>query len=93
MPIVRHTYSRTSVSKEIYLVVDGRDDSSSDPHTDQETAVEVLMEEEGLDHCHYKQEHCIQIASPVRLRGVLCETDHQSVEVGQRERRRDVYMQ
>jgi len=69
-----------------YLFVNSSNDGRPDPHPYDETSVEVLVQEEGLDHSCHKEEDSIEVAIPVWLRLVLSECDHQSEEErGERE--------
>jgi hypothetical protein len=65
----------------MYLIVYGCDDGCPDPHSDGEAAMEVLVEEQGLDHGRQEQDNSIDIAMPVRITLILGEIDHQPANV------------
>lgn len=64
----------------LYLFVNSSNDGRPDPHPHDETSVEILVQEEGLDDSRHKQEDSVEVAIPVWLRLVLSECDHQSEE-------------
>ena len=79
--LVRIIISTDIVLKREYLIIDGCDDGCPDPHTNGKAAMEVLVEEERLDHRRQEQENSIDIAMPVRITLILGEIDHQSAKV------------
>ena len=62
---------------ELYLIVDSCDDGRSDPHANGEAAMEVLVEEERLNHSCEEEENSIDITTPFGITLILGEIDHQ----------------
>ena len=73
-----HVYTLTQAQYQPYLVVDSGYDSSPDSHAHHKAAVEVLVEEQGLDDGRHEQQCSVHISLPVRLCAVLSEPNHQS---------------
>ena len=59
-----------------HLSIDCSDYSSSEPHANKKATVEVLMQQQGLNHSSNKQKDGIKISMPVRLRFIFGEPDH-----------------
>ena len=74
-----HFYNELVICSDPSLVtnlpVNSSNDSSPDPHAHDETAMEVLVQEERLNDGSQKEENSIEIALPVRLIQVLSEVD------------------
>ena len=58
-----------------HLLVDGSNNGASHPHAEGEAAMEVLVEEERLDHGSHKQESGVEVPLPVRFISILREGD------------------
>ena len=60
-----------------YLFVNCCHECCADLHAQHKAALEVLLEEDGLHHCHQQQQDGIQVALPHVDGRVLGEGDHQ----------------
>lgn len=66
-----------SVSLCFHLFVHGSHDGSTDFHAQHEAALEVLLQEEGLQQGHQEQQHGVDVAHPQERALVVGEVDHQ----------------
>ena len=62
-----------------YLIIDSCNDSCSNPHTNDEATMEVLMKEQGLNNGIQEEKDSIDIAMPIRITLAFGEVNHQPV--------------
>lgn len=65
-----------------YLSVNHPHDSGFEPHSSYKADMEILVQNQGLKTGTNKQQHCVEVALPVRGSFVIYKVDEQSVERG-----------
>lgn len=59
-----------------YLFVHSGHDSRTNFHAQHKAALEVLLQEDGLQQSHHKQQHGVQVALPQKRAFVGGKVDH-----------------